>query len=210
MDWSRQRVFGIVSGVLLGVMLGLLVSGLVTGWSPVGVVFPLVILGVVISNAAFSQSTIRSVVQLIAQRSTLLASGAAPGTTAAARVHRVFGQNRPQAATMLFPASNEPGRLAILRVLPADAAPRTVYALLPARYGITGGAAASVVLDPANPDIAVLDDRVAPEVLRAIDADPRWTTTRIPTFFVRQGGRATVIAVVAALVAGFALGVFLF
>ncbi len=202
MDWSFQKVFGIVSGAVLGAMLGVLIATMFLTVTTV-ILFPLAIIGITLANFAVSQNMMRRLTTLIADRSRLLAAGTVGGESAPARVHRVFPRVQMVAATMSFPASAESARLALLHVLPGTSAPRTVYALLPARYGIQPGAGAAVVLDRDNPDIAVLDDRVSPATLQAIGADPRWTTTPVPSMFVRQGGRATVIAAAIGLVAGF-------
>lgn len=204
MDWTFQRTFGIVSGALLGAMLGALIATIALNLT-MALWFPLVLIAIALANLAVSQNVVRRLTTLIAERSRLLAVGAVQAESAPARVHRILPRTHPVAATMSFPASPEPARLALLHVLPPTSQPRTVYALLPARYGITTDAGAAVVLDPANPDVAVLDDRVDAATLQAIRADQRWATTRVPSLFVRQGGRATVIAVGAGLVAGLAL-----
>lgn len=208
MDWSLQRNFGIAAGAVLGAMLGLMIAQTVVvatlGFHPRGLtphlIFLPVLLSTVIVNVVISLRMVDRLVALIAQRSQLLATGGAPGEAAPARIGQVFGREQHVAATMRFPASRESARLALVRVLPNSGPPRTAHVLLPTRYGIQRNAPASVVLDPANPDVAVLDDRVDAAVLAAIGSDPRWATVRVPGRFLRQGGLAVVIASVAGLV----------
>lgn len=215
MDWSLQRNFGIAAGAVLGALLGLMIAQSIVlailGFHPRGITPQLILLPVLLAtvlvNAAISLRMVDRLVTLIAQRSQLLATGAAPGETAPARVGQVFGQGQRVAATMRFPASPEPARLALVRVLPHSGPPRTAYVLLPTRYGIRRNAPASVVLDPSNPDVAVLDDRVDSAVLAAIAADPRWATVRVPGRFLRQGGHTVVIAAVAGLICSLPLWV---
>ncbi|PII81591.1 hypothetical protein BMH32_15280 [Leucobacter sp. OLJS4] len=208
MDWSLQRNFGIAAGVILGALLGLMIAQSIVlateGFHPRGITPQLIMLPtllvVILVNLGIGLRMVDRLVTLIAQRSQLLATGAAPGETAPARVGQVFGREQRVAATMRFPASPESARLALVKVLPSGGLPRTAYVLLPTRYGIQRNAPASVVLDPANPDVAVLDDRVDAAVLAAIAADPRWATVRVPGRFLRQGGLAVVIAFVAGLI----------
>lgn len=204
MEWSGQRVFGAGAGAVLGVMLGLILLSASRG-TPLAIIIAGLVLVVLVVNLIVSERMVSRVITLAAQRTQLIATGYAPGEPAPARVHRVFGRAAGEVATMVWPGAQEPARLAILHVLPHNAPPRSVYTLLPMRYGIEKGAAAAVVLDPAYPDIAILDDRVPLETLQAIAADERWATVRVPSMFVRQGGPSTVVACVAGL-----LGVLLF
>lgn len=208
MDWSLQRNFGIAAGAVLGALFGLMIAQSIVlaaeGFHPRGITPQLIVLPtllvVIFVNLGIGLRMIDRLVTLIAQRSQLLATGAAPGETAPARIGQVFGREQRLAATMRFPASPESARLALVKVLPNSGPPRTAYVLLPTRYGIQRNAPASVVLDPANPDVAVLDDRVDAAVLGAIAADPRWATVRVPGRFLRQGGLAVIIAFVAGLI----------
>lgn len=202
MDWSGQRIFGMFAGGILGALLGGII--LSRGASMTGLL--VLVLAVVVTNLIVTQRLLDRIIQLTVHRSQLMAAGQIPGEPAPARVHRVYGRSAAQSATMQGPGSLDPSRLAVLHVLPAHSAPRSVYAVLPERYGIQRGDAAAVVLDPANPDIAVLDDRVSRETLGAIGADPRWSTERVPSFFERQGGRATILASVIGLVGALLLG----
>ncbi len=198
MEWSGQRVFGIGAGALLGAMLGVILLSAARG-TPLAVIAAGLVLLVLVVNLIVSERMVSRVITRAAQRAQLISAGYAPGEPAPARVHRVFGRGVGQVATMVWPGAQEPARLAILHVLPQHAPPRSVYALLPLRYGIERGAAAAVVLDPSHPDIAILDDRVPADTLHAIAADPRWATVRVPSMFVRQGGPETIAASVAGL-----------
>lgn len=60
-----------------------------------------------------------------------------------------------------------------------------------------------MLLDPDEREVALLDDRVMPEDLRRVVADPRWRTERLPTDRTVMGGWA--VAALCAL-AGFAAG----
>lgn len=208
MNWSRFRSFSITFGASLGVLLGVTLVSFGSGawWRTVVL---LLILIVIVLNLLLTRHWNGSVVETTAQRARLIATGQAPGESAPARVHAVLGQRFEQVSTMLAPGNAEPGQLLLMHVLPAAAAPRTVYATVPVRYGITRGAPAAVVLDPANPDIAVFDDRVTAETLSAIAADPRWLTMRVPGMFARQGGAATIAATCAGLVLALVIGVLL-
>ncbi|WP_125100404.1 hypothetical protein [Leucobacter chromiireducens] len=208
MNWSGQRVFGAGAGALLGAMLGVILLSAARG-TPLPVIVAGLVLVVLVVNLVVSERMVSRVIALAAQRTHLIATGYAPGEPAPARVHRVFGRAAGEVATMVWPAAQEPARLAILHVLPQNGQPRSVYTLLPMRYGIERGAAAAVILDPAYPDIAILDDRVPLDTLQAIAADPRWGSTRVPSMFVRQGGPATIVAVAAGLLGVLLLGLLL-
>ncbi|WP_353112774.1 hypothetical protein [Microbacterium sp.] len=209
MDWSRQRIFGIVAGGVLGALLGLTVM---SAWFPRGIILlpvaPLVILGITLSNLGVSQSMVARIEDRLVERSRMIAGGAIQGEPAIGRIRRLYPRQRTRTATLLLPGAPEPGRLASVRVIPAGSAPRDVYALFPERYGIVKGAPAAVLLDAASPDISVLDDRVTPETLAAIDRDPRWqTTTSFVTMYKRQGGNLVIIAALIGLAVGIAIGI---
>ncbi|WP_134767526.1 hypothetical protein [Nocardioides sp. 1609] len=80
---------------------------------------------------------------------------------------------------------------------------RRVAALVPPDLDLGHGAPVLLLLHPGRRDVAVLDDRVAPGALAAVDADPRWTTQRLPTDRTVVGGY---LALVAAAAVGVAVG----
>lgn len=208
MNWSGFRSFSITAGAILGALFGviLLSLGQPTWWRTVA---QMLFLLVIVLNLLVTRRWNATIAETNAQRSRFIATGQAPGESAPARVHAVLRQRVDHVSTMLAPGNVEPGQMLLLHVLPAAAPPRTVYATVPVRYGITRGAPAAVVLDPAYPDIAVLDDRVTAETLSAVAADPRWMTVRVPGLFGRQGGAATIAAASVALVLTLVLGALL-
>ncbi|SJN09649.1 hypothetical protein FM113_06830 [Leucobacter sp. 7(1)] len=208
MDWTQHRLYGIVVGAVLGALLGAILWSFGTG-SRMGPWVTLLLLGAVIANLVVSQRMNAAIDRTVVQRAQAMAAGQVPGEPAPARVHRVYGRPLAQSATMLWPGTPEPARLALLHVLPAQGAPRSVYAVVPSRYGLTRGTPAAVVLDPAYPDIAVFDDRAPVETLAAIGADPRWLTERVPSMFTRQGGLGTLLASVGGLLFAALLGAIL-
>jgi hypothetical protein len=86
-----------------------------------------------------------------------------------------------------------------------DGAPRRVAAVVPADLGLHGrDVPAQLLLHPQHRDVAVVDDRVTTDRLRAIDADPRWRSERLPTDRTVVGGY---LGLLASLVVGTAAGV---
>ncbi|WP_416446886.1 hypothetical protein AB3K78_06195 [Leucobacter sp. HNU] len=87
MDWSLQRNFGIAAGIILGALLGLMIAQSIVlateGFHPRGITPQLIMLPtllvVILVNLGIGLRMVDRLVTLIAQRSQLLATGAAPG-----------------------------------------------------------------------------------------------------------------------------------
>lgn len=204
MDWSRYRLLSAVLGASMGAFLGGQISAPTAAtrlW------FQVLLLAAIFVSFLLQRHLLASVESSITAHSTRMAQGITRGEPSAARVKAVYRfQPRKVAATVQHPVSTEAAHLTTLQVLPQFSAPRTVYALVPERYNIRKGEAAVVLLDRANPDVAVLDDRVDGHTLATINADPRWTNTQIAGLFLRQGGPATVIATVSGLLVAILIG----
>ena len=101
-----------------------------------------------------------------------------------------------------------PAALVVLTAV-GDGPPRRVAAVVPADLGLRGaGVPAELLVHPRHRDVAVVDDRVTPERLAAIDADPRWRSDRLPTDRSVVGGYpGLLVALVAGTAAGLGVGV---
>ncbi len=82
--------------------------------------------------------------------------------------------------------------VAVCTALAPDAA-RRVVALAP-YPDLRPGRPVALLLDPDDGETALLDDRVGPADLAAIDSDPRWRSWRLPTDGTVAGGWLLVTA----------------
>ncbi|KQY63940.1 MULTISPECIES: hypothetical protein [unclassified Nocardioides] len=90
-------------------------------------------------------------------------------------------------------------------VLPPDGPPRRVATLSP--VSLSKGTSALVALHPDLREVGVLDMRVTNAQVETSARDPRWRTDRLPTDRTVVGGYLMlVVALVAGIAAGFAIG----
>lgn len=96
-----------------------------------------------------------------------------------------------------------PSALTVLTVV-GDGAPRRVAALVPAEMALQmPRTPAALLVHPHRREVAVVEDRITPQQVAEIGADPRWSTERLPTDRTVVGGYP---ALVAALAVGVAAG----
>lgn len=132
-------------------------------------------------------------------------SGAVTSLPAPARLvrHRPAPRSAPQ---LLGGQAEGPSDVVVLTTLLPDG-PRRLGALVPRAAGLRRGRSVVVAVHPAEPDVAVLDARVTPTDLAAVDADPRWTTEKLPTDSSVTGGWAALaLWALGGLVIGVVLG----
>lgn len=118
-----------------------------------------------------------------------IVTGQVTGTPAVGRVHRRRIARRAPAYLVGTPAAL-PGPSVVLVVTAlADDGARRVGALVPALVGLESRKApVALLLHPHEREAAVLDDRVTPDRLAAVGADPRWRTESLPTDRTVVGG----------------------
>ncbi|WP_137292760.1 hypothetical protein [Nocardioides dongxiaopingii] len=138
-----------------------------------------------------------------------IARGEVVPVPAAGRVVRARADRRHGWFLPVRGAGPAPSSLTVLVAL-ADGADgvraRRVAALVPPDLDLGHGGPALLLVHPVRRDVAVLDDRVTPDALVAVDADPRWTTQRLPTDRTVVGGYLALVAAAAAgVAAGFGL-----
>lgn len=146
----------------------------------------------------------RRLIDEAARRSAALASPAAERRRLLGRVVRT----RPAPGRPAFVDSGtlppgHPSRTLLSTVL-TDAGPQRALALVPGELTLPAGAPVALLVDPARPDVGVLDMTIDPAGLAAGDADPRWRTEAAPTAGSVAGGWGVLVLVVAA---GAALGI---
>lgn len=173
--------FGI-SGEHWGVVITLFCLGLLTtvGWG-VGVL-------------VWTRRTDRAFKATLARAGEELVTGRVTGVPAAGRVarRRIAAKHPSYLATTPQPIP-APSVILVVTALAADG-PRRVAALVPATIGLESRKApVAVLLHPHEREAAVLDDRVTPEQLAAIDADPRWGSEDLPTDRTVVGGYLPVL-----------------
>lgn len=88
-----------------------------------------------------------------------------------------------------------PSRTVLSDVL-TDAGPKRSMALVPAGLVLPVGAPVALLVDPAAPDVGVLDTTIDVAGLQAGEADPRWSTSRLPTAGSIAGGWGVLVVVV--------------
>ncbi len=97
-----------------------------------------------------------------------------------------------------------PSALTVLTVV-GDGPARRVAALVPAQMGLAmRKVPAALLVHPHQRDVAVVDDRITPQQVAAIGADPRWGAEPLPTDRTVVGGY---LALLAAVAVGIAAGV---
>ncbi|MEO9324707.1 hypothetical protein ABFT23_14530 [Nocardioides sp. C4-1] len=131
-----------------------------------------------------------------------IASGAVTPVPALGRVVRRRAVRLPWWLPGRGGGDDEPMMTVLTAV--GDGEPRRVAAVVPADLGLEGrDVPALLMVHPQHRDVAVVDDRVTPDLLAEVDGDPRWTTEALPTDRSVVGGYLPLLA--AALV-GAALG----
>jgi hypothetical protein len=114
------------------------------------------------------------------------------------------GRRRPAYVDSGQLPPGHPSRSLLANVL-TDAGPRRALALVPAELPLTArDRPVALLLHPTSPGLAVLDTSIDPAALAAGDADPRWSTERLPTEGSIAGGWT---AAVACALLGVAVGV---
>ena len=175
--------FGLTFGALVGlgsdgtVALVLFAVGLVS--------MLLWVAGVVVWNRradrAFKARLVRASDEIV--------SGRVPAVPAPGRVHRRrIARKHPAYVASRGEALPGPAVVLAVTVL-AEGGARRVGALVPALVGLESRRApVALLLHPDEPEAAVLDDRVTPEQVAAIAADPRWASEPLPTDRTVVGG----------------------
>jgi hypothetical protein len=131
----------------------------------------------------------RRLKETLARAGEELVTGRVTGVPAVGRVarRRIAARSSSYLAATPHPVPG-PSVVLVVTVLAADG-PRRVGALVPAMIGLESRRApVAVLLHPHEREAAVLDDRVTPEQLAAIDADPRWGSETLPTDGSVAGG----------------------
>ncbi|WP_193614027.1 hypothetical protein [Nocardioides lijunqiniae] len=118
-----------------------------------------------------------------------LVTGRVTGVPVPGRVvRRRTAAGRPAYLASTPSAIAGPAAVLVVTVL-ADDGPRRVGALVPATIGLEKrDAPVAVLLHPDEREAAVVDDRVTPEQVAAIAADPRWESAALPTDRTVGGG----------------------
>lgn len=207
MNWTAVRATTAVSAFLLGLLLGAFAPALLPLPANFAAIYfgvlliPLPLCVLLIVTAVLFGRVREKGAETIAARAEGIASGVLRSEMASALVWRVplIARTGP-VGTMLQSPTVAPARLVQFRVLPANSTARLAHALVPADIILAKGMPAALLLDRAYPDLALLDDRAAPETLAAVNADPRWTTTKFPSAFAHQGGRELLIGLAAGFV----------
>ncbi|MCW2815519.1 MAG: hypothetical protein JWN84_2974 [Nocardioides sp.] len=191
--------FGLAAGLLLGVALA---------DPPDGVASALLLAGLALEVAALVGLQVARVradrawqTELVAGTDEL-ATGRVTPVTAVGRVVR----RRSLPVLSWLPGQGATAAPSVVLVLTAlgDGAPRRVAACVPPGLGLRErGQPAVLLLHPARREVAVVDDRVTPERLAAVHADPRWDAERLPTDRSVVGG---LLGLLAAAVVGTAVG----
>ncbi|MFK4852553.1 hypothetical protein ACI3KT_13035 [Microbacterium sp. ZW T6_19] len=207
MNWTGVRATTAVSAFLLGLLLGAFAPALLPLPGSFATVYfgvlliPLPLCVMLIVTAVLFGRVRENGAVTIAARAEGIASGTLRSETTSALVWRVpmLARTGP-VGTMLQSPTVAPARLVQFRVLPANSTARLAHALVPVHITLAKGMPAALLLDRAHPDLALLDDRATPETLAAVNADPRWTTTKFPSAFAHQGGRELLIGLAAGFV----------
>jgi len=93
---------------------------------------------------------------------------------------RIASHGSPAAGRVVRTRPERGGTHVVVCTALAPGGARRVVAATP-YAGLRAGQPVALLLDPDDTDVAVLDDRVGPGDLAAIDADPRWRTWTLPT-----------------------------
>lgn len=124
----------------------------------------------------------------VARGGSEILTGSVTSVPAPARVlrQRAARRSTPQ---LLGGQASGAADIAVLTALLADG-PRRLAAAVPRSAGLRPGRTVVVAVHPVEPDVAVLDARVAPADLASAEADPRWVTEKLPTDASVAGGWA--------------------
>ncbi|WP_193609306.1 hypothetical protein [Nocardioides lijunqiniae] len=168
--------FGI-AGEHWGVVLTLFCLGLLVtvGWG-VGVV-------------VWARRVDRAFKAVLVRASEELVTGRVTGVPAVGMVARRRRARRQPSYLASTPSAIAAPAVVLVVTALAEDAPRRVGVLVPATVGLESrNAPVAVLLHPDEREAAVVDDRVTPEQVSAIAADPRWESAALPTDRTVGGG----------------------
>lgn len=207
---GHMRAFLLVNGmgmwVIVGAIFGMSPERGFTG------VFVAIAVGLltVIATGVWWLTSVRSrearLVREVTQGSEQIMSGAVTPRRAIGRV--AYGRRKSSPGFLMSRGgSPAPSQMVVVGVV-GDGAPRRVALAVPAAMGgmLPKGTAVALALHPTHPEVAVLEDRVTPQDLAAINADPRWATERLPTNLSVIGGPVTYAFMVLGMILGVGLG----
>jgi hypothetical protein len=192
-DLARQtRIMLFLQMLGPGLMIGSLIAVGGEHWPTVLGLFGfgiLMTLGWGIGVLLWTRRVDRAFKAVLGRASEELVTGRVTGVPAAGMVARrriARRQSSYLASTPLAIAA--PAVVLVVTVL-AEGGPRRVGALVPATMGLESRKApVAVLLHPHEREAAVVDDRVTPEQVAAIAADPRWGAPGLPTDRTVTGG----------------------
>lgn len=197
---SARATRAISSGLTFfaALMLTSMLRAATAGWS-VAWAFVIGAVGWLVMMAVQLTWTLRVNRRLIddaARRSVAIAAGQVERRRLTGRVLRTRpAPRRPAFVDSGTLAPGHPSRTLLANVL-TDAGPRRALALVPGELVLPAGAPVALLVEPANPDVGVLDTAISRADLDSADADPRWATERPPTAGSVAGGWGVLVLIV--------------
>lgn len=192
------------SGLMVGSMFGV-VDGDVTLTLVLAAVGLVVTLGWAVGMVVWNRRVDRAFKAMLVRAGEEVVTGRVTGIPAIGRVHRRRIARREPSYLADTPHPLPGPSVVLVATVLAEGGARRVGVLVPAMLGLESRKApVAVLLHPDEREAAVLDNRVTPAQLAAIDGDPRWGTERLPTDRSVVGGYLPVLG---CAVLGLAVGI---